>query len=528
MPRYIAYCRKSRDEADKQVLSIEAQVAEIKEFAKREHLEIIEWVTEQKTAKVPGREKFGYVIKQIERGKADGIIAWHADRLTRNSMDGGKIIYLLDTGKLLDLKFPTLWFENTPQGKFMLSIAFGQSKYYVDNLSENVARGMRQKVRNGVWPGKAPLGYTNNPKTRGIDVDPTVSRIIRRAYQMFASGGYTYSDIARFLAKHEILRKRGKPHHSSNVKRILSDRFYIGIIRYKGEYHKGSQKKIMPRELFQRVQRELERRARKPQKSHHLPFLGLATCGNCGAAVTGEEHHKYYKTTGNHQTYAYYRCTRKLKPCREPQITGREMETQIRQSVAAVAIPQAWGSIWYRELEKDEKQEKLEAATKIQKLEAELQLLSDKQNTLLDSYLEGVVDKESYQNKKQELSTLQLQLKEKIETIRANGSDWIEPMREVIDCALHAHKITREKNNSEELSFFAKRIGLNFILSSRRLAASYKKAYAAVPAPATAETADQKTSLICCNCGRYRDRTCDLYNVNVTLVPTELTAPIKK
>ena len=150
MPRYIAYCRKSRDEADKQVLSIEAQVAEITDFAKREHLEIVEWVTEMKTAKSPGREKFGYVIKQIEKGVVNGIVAWHADRLARNSIDGGRIIYLLDTGKLVDLKFPTLWFDNTPQGKFMLNIAFGQSKYYVDNLSENVARGMRQKIRNGV------------------------------------------------------------------------------------------------------------------------------------------------------------------------------------------------------------------------------------------------------------------------------------------------------------------------------------------------------------------------------------------
>jgi DNA invertase Pin-like site-specific DNA recombinase len=171
------------------VLSIEAQVAEIKEFAKRENLEIVEWVMEQKTAKIPGREQFGYVIKQIERGVANGIVAWHADRLARNSIDGGRIIYLLDTGKLLDLKFPTLWFDNTPQGKFMLNIAFGQSKYYVDNLSENVARGMRQKIRNGVWPSLAPTGYTNNPKTRGIDVDPVTSRLVHKSYEMFATGG---------------------------------------------------------------------------------------------------------------------------------------------------------------------------------------------------------------------------------------------------------------------------------------------------------------------------------------------------
>jgi DNA invertase Pin-like site-specific DNA recombinase len=143
MNKYIAYCRKSRDEVDKQVLSIEAQIAELKEFAKREKLEVVEFIEEAKTAKMLGREQFAEVLKKIEKGYANGIVAWHPELLARNSMDGGKIIYLLDTGKLIDLKFPTSWFENTPQGKFMLSIAFGQSKYYVDNLSENVKRGLR-------------------------------------------------------------------------------------------------------------------------------------------------------------------------------------------------------------------------------------------------------------------------------------------------------------------------------------------------------------------------------------------------
>ena len=149
MIKYIAYCRKSTDEPDRQILSIEAQVAELEEFAAKENLKIVSFITESKTAKEPGREKFAEVLKIIEDGKADGILSWHPDRLARNSVDGGKIIYLLDTGKLLDLKFPSFWFENTPQGKFMLSIAFGQSKYYIDNLSENVKRGNRQKLRRG-------------------------------------------------------------------------------------------------------------------------------------------------------------------------------------------------------------------------------------------------------------------------------------------------------------------------------------------------------------------------------------------
>ena len=132
--KYIAYCRKSTDEPDRQILSIEAQIAEVKEFATRENLEIVEYIIESKTAKSPGRGEFNRMVKLLEANKAQGMVAWHPDRLARNSVDGGQLIYLLDTGKLLDLKFPSFWFDNTPQGKFMLNIAFGQSKYYVDNI----------------------------------------------------------------------------------------------------------------------------------------------------------------------------------------------------------------------------------------------------------------------------------------------------------------------------------------------------------------------------------------------------------
>ena len=201
MIKYIAYCRKSTDEKDKQVLSIEAQITELKEFAKRENLFVTEFITEAKTAKVPGRQQFAEVLKKIEKGMANAILSWHPDRLARNSIDGGKIIYLLDTGKLLDLKFPSFWFESTPQGKFMLSIAFGQSKYYVDNLSENVKRGNRQKLRNGVWPSKAPYGYINNRQTRTIEVDPEISKVVKKVFLLFGDGGRSFTEMSRLMGK---------------------------------------------------------------------------------------------------------------------------------------------------------------------------------------------------------------------------------------------------------------------------------------------------------------------------------------
>ena len=158
MNNFFIYVRKSTDEPDRQILSIEFQVDELKEFAQKENLEIAKTFIESQTAKEPGRPIFNEMLSRIEKGEAEGILAWHPDRLARNSVDGGKIIYLVDTGKIQSLKFPTFWFENTPQGKFMLNIAFGQSKYFVDNLSENTKRGLRQKLRRGEWPGWAPIG----------------------------------------------------------------------------------------------------------------------------------------------------------------------------------------------------------------------------------------------------------------------------------------------------------------------------------------------------------------------------------
>lgn len=126
---------------------------------RRENLEILTEFQESKSAKTPGREVFNEMMQEIEKNKGVGVLAWHPDRLARNSMDGGRIVYAVDQQKIVSLRFPTFWFEPTPQGLFMLQVAFSQSKYYPDNLSENVKRGVRQKLRRGEWLNRAPFGY---------------------------------------------------------------------------------------------------------------------------------------------------------------------------------------------------------------------------------------------------------------------------------------------------------------------------------------------------------------------------------
>ena len=168
---FFLYARKSTDDKDKQVQSIPDQISELRAFAKKNDIVIKEVLTEKQSAKKVGRKVFEAMLGRIAEGEAGGILAWHPDRLSRNMTDGARLVESVERHDT-DLRFPTYSFDKSPHGIFCLSLAFGQSKLYVDNLAENVKRGMHNKARRGVYPGGAPLGYINNRNTREIDPHP--------------------------------------------------------------------------------------------------------------------------------------------------------------------------------------------------------------------------------------------------------------------------------------------------------------------------------------------------------------------
>ncbi len=460
--RYFLYARKSTDEEDRQILSIQAQITETLEYAKKEKLEIVREFIESRTAKAPGRPIFNEMISLLERGKAEGIVAWHPDRLARNSMDGGKIIYLVDKGIIQNLKFPTYRFDNTAQGKFILSITFGQSKYYVDNLSENIKRGIRQKIRNGIYCGPAPVGYLNDTKTRTIVVDKEKSHLVRKLFELYATGNYTLERLTDTMNSLGFATQRGKALWMSKCQQILNNPFYYGILSYWGEHFEGKHEPIITKKLFDRVQLVMRQRG-KPQSKNtkYFVFKGLMRCGVCGASVTAEIQ------KGHH----YYHCTRKLTPCKgksQQFIREETLAHQIKDYIQKVSLSDDWLVNILRELDKDRAQFSQSSLTHLQNLHTRIKEIDDKISKLIDLYLQGSLSLEEYNLKKNELVNLKKDLQEKSGDFADEGNNRFEQARRFVTTLSEGSYAIRG-GNLESQKEFLKKIGSNCILKERRL-----------------------------------------------------------
>ena len=470
--KYILYARKSTDVEDKQVLSIEAQLVELRAYAHNENLQIIDELVEKKSAKTPGRPVFAELLKRIERGEANGIIAWHPDRLARNSVDGGQIVYLLDQTHLSNLKFPTFWFENTSQGKFMLSIAFGQSKYYVDNLSENTKRGLRQKVRRGEMPGRAPLGYINDMRTKTVVVDKRRAPLVVEAFERYARGDQRLQDIANFLASNGIKTKGGRPLKKDQIAKMLTNPFYYGHFRYAGEVFEGKHTPIVSKKLFDTVQTVFEGRHHKrtTKTNEPKPLCGLLRCGSCGMMITGENQTKRQKN-GNVHHYVYYHCTKKRKNiprCPEPHVRQELLDEQLSEMLLEYAMPMAWADKLRELMDKDVNYQQTRNRMQTTDLQATIAQLSAKLQRLLDSYLDQDIDRDTYINKKAEMMSQKKSFEEKLSKLMLSQNLWLEPMKKWIETAVSICKIANSNDLIAKKSLCLDIFGSNLVLENKK------------------------------------------------------------
>jgi site-specific DNA recombinase len=396
MPGYFIYCRKSSEAEDRQVLSIESQTRELEQLAAKLNLPVTEVLTESKSAKDPGRPVFNQMMQRLYRGEAAGIICWKLDRLARNPVDGGSVIWAIKQHGI-KVMTPAQSYTREDDNIILMYIEFGMAQKYVDDLSKNVKRGLKTKIENGWYPGVAPAGYLNHTdKLTGgntLVIDPERFPLIHRMWDLMLTGLYTPPKILEIANQEWAFRTRptrkmgGKPLCRSAIYQIFTKPFYYGWFEYphgSSQWYQGKHQPMITEAEYDKVQTLLGRNGNpRPQSHPEFAFTGLIRCGDCNRMVTAEEKHQvmcgncrfkfaYRKRNAcpRCQTpiekmvnplflhYTYYHCSKSKRPlCLQKCVNGQELEKQIGQYIARIHISEKfkdWAIKYLHELHAQE------------------------------------------------------------------------------------------------------------------------------------------------------------------------------
>lgn len=313
--KYCLYARKSTEQEDKQVLSIDSQIQEMEKMARNEGLEIVVTKKESHSAKEAGqRPVFNEIVEELKEGRFSGILTWAPDRIARNAGDLGRIVDLMDQQKLVEIRTFGQKFSNTPNDKFMLMILGSQAKLENDNKVINVKRGLRARCQMGLWPCTAPTGYLNSKnvdKRCHVEIDPVRAPIIKQIFEKVAYENYSGRMIYRWLNDIKFVTRGDKPMTLGNIYRILRMSFYYGVFEYpvgSGDWYTGKHTPIIAKELFDLVQTKIQVEKKKAY-GREFAFTRMLHCAHCGSGITAEEKIKELKD-GGFNAHVYYRCTK--------------------------------------------------------------------------------------------------------------------------------------------------------------------------------------------------------------------------
>ncbi len=338
--RYCLYARKSSEDDERQALSIDSQINEMMELARKEGMDIVETRRESHSAKSSGeRPEFNQLMIDIDKGLFNAILTWAPDRLSRNAGDLGSLVDLMDRAKLHEIRTHSQKFTNSPNEKFLLMILGSQAKLENDNRGINVKRGLKNKVEMGWRPGLPPLGYYNersiNRGQNRIFIDEERAPTIKKLFELVAYEKMTGRALFTYLKEINFKTRTDKFVSVSSVYKILKNRFYYGEFEFpegSSKIYKGAHEPLITKELFDRVQNQLTIPDRPIQGIKEFSFTKMFKCGACGSGITAEEKIKKIKGTEEIRKYIYYRCGKSNgricdeKPMREQDILNQLLE----------------------------------------------------------------------------------------------------------------------------------------------------------------------------------------------------------
>lgn len=404
MKTCFAYVRVSTAKQGEGV-SLEAQRTAIERFAALNGITITRWFEELETAAKKGRPIFNQMLKELHRRRADGVVIHKIDRSARNFHDWGKIGELADAG--IDVHFATESMDfNSRGGRLAADIQAVIAADYIRNLREEVRKGMTGRLQQGLYPLAAPIGYVNNGGGKPKTLDSVRAPLVKRAFELYASGQFSIRSLQIEMRRLGLRTSSGKALSKGGIEKMLANPFYVGIIRIQrsSETFPGIHEPLISAALFKKVRAVKTGRSIKGPTRHNHTYHGLFRCKGCGFSLAPEKH----------RGHVYYRCHRAecLKNCVREEVLQHAVAAILTQ----IALPK----------------KAIDAATisvgkwvsghpqtlAIQTATLQLRQLQSRLSRLTDALIDRLIDKETFNRRKEVLLLDQAEIESKLAKAR--------------------------------------------------------------------------------------------------------------
>src|SRR3989344_701851 len=312
----VAYCRVSTKDQESGY-SLDAQEHLLKDYQKDRFSIVKTYRISESASGRQIRKTFNEMLVYVTKNKIPVILCEKIDRLTRNPKDAGTIDEWVREDRLREVHFVKESFVVNGATKAHESLVWNMkvaiAKFYSENLSEEVKKGQKEKIAQGWFPTRPPMGYKtvgeSGNKTHLIDED--VAPFIKKMFEWYATGNYSLSRLEKELYEAGLRTRSGKKLGMSKIHMLLQDPFFYGKMRWNNEIHPAKHAPLISKDVFDKVQTILRRKTKNPHMQKHNPlFKSKIQCENCGGLVTWyfKKGH-WYGHCNNHG--AYKRCEQK-------------------------------------------------------------------------------------------------------------------------------------------------------------------------------------------------------------------------
>ncbi len=437
--KYILYARKSTTSEDRQTQSIDDQIRLMNDKAKELWLEVITVLKESASAKNPdNRPEFVKMVQMIESGKADGILCYHANRIARNSIDGGKIQHMLQIWEIKSIL--TLEKEYVPEDNALLySIETSMASQFSIDLSKIVTRGMVSKCEKGWYPGCLPQGYQHDRNTLTVVSDIERLSILRELFRLMLRWCYTVTEVVKLANEKYAFRflRRDKSYSKLSVSTfhgMLRNIFYAGHFYFRGQLYKWNHEAIITLEEHQKLLDIISNEYKPRLKDQPFPFTSMIRCGECWCFITAENKYKKQKNWDVHK-HTYYHCTGKKHPCTQQKnyLKERDIIEMIDDTLNKITINErfhSWAIQVLKETHKDQMNFKKSTLERLKKQDTETR---NKRDSLIELLLDKVISDEDYRIRNEKYQMESFKIRQKMEEYNINEDMWYDKIVKVFD-----------------------------------------------------------------------------------------------